>query len=400
MKLSMLAKIKAFAINKAFYILFPFLIIFIFTYNVEDKTELGLFFVAQSIALWVSLIVDFGMIRHGVYLINSGEVDNPLLIIIMQSLIMLIIAPFLYVTSFLFESLEFYDFIFILIFGSLSSLIPRWYYQARSMMSILTTIEMVVRFLTILALLIISVFIELNRLIIEVVLVFMNLLIFISATQRFFINIPNLRCVKKGIATLRTAFKILLSRIFGNLATNLNFIILSFFMTPEKIAMYGVCEKIVKAGIAVSTSVGEALYPSLIKRNVSKSFITRSIIISIVLSVIIIFTSIIAFKFVLVHFFNMDSGAIYWFNIMVLSVVFYSLSSIFSLFLFIAKKLYNLELISQIMIGVLSAAQFYLFLKYYGVGSVPYSFLFSSCISLFVIFFIALLYKHLRENKV
>ncbi|CAK1794835.1 O-antigen/teichoic acid export membrane protein [Vibrio crassostreae] len=373
----LIRKVSDFTLYRFVNLFYPFLLILFFS-NKLDLKELGVFFLAQGLAVWVSLFVDFGIIRHGVVTTQNKEINNNASVLYCQIFLLALATPFVLILLMLFEQLDFFDGLFILLFGSFNSMIPRWYYQARGIMNKLTKIEVTVKIIVVFVL-----FLHediTGRKDVEMLLILSSLVMMLIS----WCYVENVRlarfCFTESRRFLSGSVVIFVSRLFGNMSLNANIIIIGYLLTPTQIAIYGIAEKIIKLMVSIITSVGEALYP-LVAKKYDKSIYNYSIKISVCFSIIMIICSYVFIPSLAGYFFSFDVNYSYLIYIMSFSIFFYALSSVISLFKLVSRGLYKLELYSQVIIGSVSLASSFCIILNWGIDGAPVAYLSASIIS-------------------
>ena len=130
-------------------LLFPFLSISLIS-NKLTINDLGIFFLCLVLSAWITLLVDFGFIRHAVVKYKevccedrSEYFSNILVAQLFLSLISLVLGIIFY--FFYMEKLNVSNYIFFMVYGVFNGLVPKWYFQANSCMHKLAIIETVIR---------------------------------------------------------------------------------------------------------------------------------------------------------------------------------------------------------------------------------------------------------------
>jgi O-antigen/teichoic acid export membrane protein len=377
----LLRKAGDFALYRVVNLLFPFFIILFFSNKINSE-ELGLFFLAQGLAIWVSLFIDFGMIRHGVVLMMKNEVNCLANILFLQVFLSVLVIPCVLLVSTFFNKLNYYDVSFIILFGAFNSIIPKWYFQAKGKMIQLTKIEVIVKLVVIITLLLpIKVS---DRSFVEALLIlssFTVMCISWAYVENFGLKNVKLNEIKLLLSESKTIF---FSRLFGNMSLNANIIVIGIFLTPSQIATYGVAEKIIKMLVSIVTSVGEALYP-LVAKTFDQSVYHFSKLLVVIISVIMISVTCMLAPFFAEKLFNYERANSYLIYIMSLSIIFYGLSSVVALFRLVSNGLYKQELYSQVLIGSISLIFSFVIINQFGVEGAASAYLLSSIISFVVI---------------
>lgn len=356
-----------------------------------SPSDLGFFFISLAASLWISIFVDFGLIRHGAVIVAKGLVGNYAELLAPQFLVSCVIVIVAAGASSLFHRELFHLYLFAAAYGSCIALVPRWYYQAKGEMFFLTKLEAFLKLL-VLAALGISIVLEVkvSVLLFEAALLlsaFFTALacwIHISRHERFqFFSIELSSCVNN----IKISFSVLTSRLAGNLTTNSNVIILGFFAPVEAVAVYSICERCIKFAITIIASISEALYPSYAEKK-TNGLLSINIKLTSVASILAIVATLLAGKEIIALIFSMPAIEFENISIMSVSILFYSLSASVGLFGFISQGRYKLDLASQLVIGPLSIVTILVSMIYFGGDGAYYSFLINSAVSLGVILLI------------
>ena len=392
MNSSYLKKILDFMVYRAVSMVFPFLLILLFTKSLETA-ELGVFFLAQGVALWVALLVDFGFIRHAVVATQKNEISDFAVIMHAQIFLGLISAFLLVLVVPLFESLSVWDGVFIAGFGVCNGLIPKWYYQAKSRMRELSLIESLIKMVLIVFLFMLDDIAD--RFLIEYALLMATFLVMVvswvgvAKSEIVGVLTINFTEIKTQLNLSRDLF---LSRFFGNLSLNANILLVGFFLSPTQIAIYGIVEKMLKFMVAIMTSVSEALYP-LVASGKDTNVYKYALVVSMLCSLMAVVGSMLVLPYIAHYVFEFDLAYSHLFFIMLPAVIFYSLSSVLALFNFIATKNYKLDLYAQIVTGLISLSASVLIVKQYAMEGAAISYLASSIVSVLAILLLTKLIK-------
>ena len=378
-------------------LLFPFLSISLIS-NKLTIDNLGVFFLCQGLSIWVSLVVDFGFIRHAVvaYKQTIRKKRSIFFTNVLSSQIILtfLATAFAVILYFLYaDKLNIYDFLFFLTYGAFNGLVPKWYFQASGNMHRLALIECVVRLSFFLGLLGVLHFYN-SFLIVElfyslmVISIFATSIIFIANKGiHFNVTLIKLSEIK---AYLADSLAVFYSRIAGNIYLNLNILVIGYVLTPKEVAIYGIAEKIVKAMSTILTSFGEALFPTIIRKQSSDSFKLKALLLknSLIASLISIVPCILLFLLAAPIYsilFNSPSENAYVLKLMALSPLFYSISSVLSLHGLVSRGLYKAEFYCQVFVALVGFCTLYVAIIYFGITGAAYSYLLASFLSALVL---------------
>ncbi|WP_206771018.1 hypothetical protein [Vibrio owensii] len=383
-KLSFAKGINNYILHKIIFISFPIIVIY-FSSSSLLAEDLGKLFISQGIALWVGVIIDFGLVRNGVVGVNSRKINNLFQVVLIQIILLIIISPILFFVIDCFYELNVFDFIFIATYGAINSIIPRWFFQAKMEMLSLSKVE----FFCKLSAIVMLFFIELeSRHYVQFVLISANILVLIFSIRKIYLMEYfsfTLNDFFRTFLQVLRGRKILVSRLFGNLSLNSTVVIIGAMLLPSQVAVYMIVEKIIKLKVAILSSIGEALYPMVIGKDDRKVY-TVAIIISCVISLTTILVSVTVTPYLSSIVFNLSDDYYELIYIMCGSVLFYSLSTVISLFKFVAQSDYKSELVCQIVIGVTSLLITVVLVRYYALLGAAYAYMLSSIISFFIIY--------------
>ncbi|CAH6799170.1 membrane hypothetical protein [Vibrio chagasii] len=383
-KLNFAKGINSYVLHKIIFMSFPMVVIY-FASSSLLSDDLGKLFISQGIALWIGVIIDFGLVRNGVVAVNSGKITNLFQVILIQTAILVTICPVLVFIIEYFYDLNFFDLVFIAIYGAINSIIPRWFFQAKMEMLLLSKVE----FLCKLSVIVLLVFFELkSRHNVQFFLTSANVLVFLISIRKIYLLDYfsfTLNGFRETFLQVLSGKRILISRLFGNLSLNSTVVIIGAMLLPSHVAAYMIVEKIIKLKVAIISSVGEALYPMVIGKN-DKKIYTVALSISFVVSLVTILLSILITPYLSTIVFNLSESYYDLIYIMCGSVLFYSLSTVISLMKFVAQSDYKSELVCQILIGITSLLVTVVLVKNYSLFGAAFSYILSSIISFFIIY--------------
>ncbi|MEQ4701054.1 oligosaccharide flippase family protein [Providencia rettgeri] len=342
-----------FAIYRVINLFFPIVTIPLISYytNYSVMAEL---FLLQAYAFWISLVIDFGFIRTGVVdYLNSQKKQTIVNEIITSQLYLSLLIIFIsLIISFLFK-IKPSHLIFVLVTGIIQGIIPKWLYQAENRMLSLSIKESISK---ILALVLLLIFLPISNSIDMIIISYISmsiLIVFLIVLDynHYLLNFKfsSINLVFKTINNSLYVFKM---RLVGNGYLNLNIIILSILSSQEVMAIYGICERLVKAMTSVLTSVGEALFPVSVKENSSPKLL-RDLKISFMTSLFPTLIMLIFPNQIISILLSSDINLTYE-RIIFLAPIFFSLSSVLSLCYITSKGMYKADFYIQLIILLLS----------------------------------------------
>ncbi|ELI5732794.1 oligosaccharide flippase family protein [Vibrio fluvialis] len=393
----MLKAVFGFTLYRVINLLFPIITLPIIL-NFVDKSIVGMFFVLQSYAFWVSLIIDFGFIRTGVVdYINAKEKTRSSVIteIIFSQLILLLIIILITFPVLLFFDVNYKYYVFVIFTGFIQGFVPKWLYQAENRMLKLSFYESISK---IIGLVVLYILMNINPNLESIIysyitmyLLTISLVIFDKRDTNINIKEVNFEMLLNKIKESKDVF---FMRVIGNGYLNCNVILLSVLSTPDVIAIYGLCERVVKAISSIVTSFGEAIFPLGIAKSKISS-VSKNLVISVLYSMpVVIFSLIFSKEIILIL--SGESVELGFKSVIFISPIFFAMSTVLSLNKIVANGLYKLDLMIQIVILFLSSIALILLYLLFDTSYPYFSFLASSIIS-FLCYYVAVSCKSQRE---
>ncbi|WP_161546887.1 oligosaccharide flippase family protein [Pectobacterium parvum] len=380
----MIKPVIGFTFYRLLNLVFPIVILPLIAFF-SDTAVLGDFFLLQTYAFWVSLIIDFGFIRTGVVeYIGSSEKKVVINEIITAQIFIFFCTSILMSFVYLCTNMSLMGYLFVIITGGIQGLIPKWLFQAKSKMFKLCLYEAMSKLICVLILLLLmSRYPSLNSIMISFIFMYIAqcTLIVIGEHDTFCsFRFSSFLSIKKRMAMSKYVF---FMRLIGNGYLNSNVIILSILSTPETIAIYGTCERIVKAISSIVTSFGEAIFPYAVSSK--KSSININIVFAVLFSLPPVIL-LLLFNKEIIYILMQKRIELSWESFIFTSPVFFAISTVMSLSGVVACGKYKTDLVLQIIIlslTLLATLFFYLIAK---ESYAYYAFLMSSIISCVVYF--------------
>ncbi|MEZ9461137.1 lipopolysaccharide biosynthesis protein [Vibrio splendidus] len=359
---------------------FPLIFIALMSHNIS-VSELGVFFICQSSAYWLSLLFDFGMIRHGVILVNSGRLNNYNEVFYVQIVLFISIVLFTSLLNGYFELFENKNVFFVISYAFLNSAIPRWAFQAKGKIFLLTKIESISRVVCLCVIFLINpseLYTYQLSLLGQLSFVYVLSLIVFRSNMKFKVKMAH------SLGCFCDSKLVFLSRCFGGLALHGNTLLIGGVLSPTHAAIYATCEKVVKALTSVTASIGEATYPMFVT-TMNKKLYRELLIISSTIPILLSIISAFILPTIMEYCFNFDVIYADLLYVMLISVVFYTLSSSISLVKLVATLKYRDELATQVVFGSVSVIFSILLLNVHGIYGAAVSYALASVLSFLVI---------------
>lgn len=383
----MLKSLFGFTTYRAINLIFPIVTLPIISIYVDNHT-LGCFFILQTFSFWVSLIIDFGFIRTGVVdYIESNNKKKTFSDIIQAQFFIFIFLIIITIAINVFVDINSTSIIFILFTGLVQGITPKWYYQATSRMLRLSFFESTSKVIGLFFMLLVfhyDILHGIYSLITSYIVINIFMFLFVLVDCKCLLTKKTFYLSTSIFQQLKVSSHVFYMRVVGNIYLNGNILLLSFLSPPETIAIYGICERIVKAISSISTSFGEVVFP-LSVRNKSIS-LQKNMIISIFFPLPIVIITLLLSSHI-IYFLNNSWIELGIKNIIFTSPLFFSLSTILSLGYFVSKKMYSLDLFIQIIIAIVSLITTFISFYLAPINYPYYAFFLSSVIS-FLVYFI------------
>ena len=247
----------------------PLLMLPILTSRFSEH-DFGLYIYTISIALWLSLLVEFGFNISATKMISQRSEDIPNIILKTQSakaiisIIVVIFIPISYFFIPMFDN-ELGWVITMYFVGIFTGLLPQYYFQGTEDLKIFGFIECasgIILFFTVY-------FFAKGDSATEILMSCLILSRFFSLTVltlQMYFKVKGLKKginIQLGIQQLKSGLSIFYFQFIASFYTIFNIVFLGFFVSVIHVAIYGSAERIIRAGLGFISQASNVLFPRI-----------------------------------------------------------------------------------------------------------------------------------------